>query len=62
MADVYLNAKNDRRAYARTYHDLVENNPTVESFVVLGEAYVSIQEVSISPSMSPFSHECLFFF
>ncbi|KAJ3318719.1 Tetratricopeptide repeat protein 21B [Blyttiomyces sp. JEL0837] len=44
MADIYLNHKKDRKAYARCYSELVERHRTVESCLLLGEAYMNIQE------------------
>jgi hypothetical protein len=45
MAEIYLNHKRDRKAYARCYSELFERHKTVESCILLGEAYLSIQEV-----------------
>ncbi|KAI8590199.1 hypothetical protein BDZ88DRAFT_415862 [Geranomyces variabilis] len=44
MAEVYLKHKNDKKAYARCYSELVERNPTVESCLLLGDAYMNLQE------------------
>ncbi|KAJ3246801.1 Tetratricopeptide repeat protein 21B [Chytriomyces hyalinus] len=44
MASIYLNHKKDRKAYARCYSDLYERNKTIESCILLGEAYMNIQE------------------
>ncbi|RKO89847.1 tetratricopeptide repeat domain 21B, partial [Blyttiomyces helicus] len=44
MADIYLKFKNDRKAYARCYSEMVERNPTIESCLLLGDAYMNIQE------------------
>ncbi|KAI8924973.1 hypothetical protein BC831DRAFT_463081 [Entophlyctis helioformis] len=44
MADVYLKYKNDRKSYARCYSEIVERHPTVESCLLLGDAYMNIQE------------------
>ncbi|KND02289.1 uncharacterized protein SPPG_02764 [Spizellomyces punctatus DAOM BR117] len=44
MADIYLKYKNDKKAYARCYSELVERNPTVESCLLLGDAYMNLQE------------------
>ncbi|KAJ3090291.1 Tetratricopeptide repeat protein 21B [Quaeritorhiza haematococci] len=44
MADIYLKHKNDRKGYARCYSEMVEKNPTVESCLLLGDAYMNIQE------------------
>ncbi|KAI9362925.1 hypothetical protein DFJ73DRAFT_542372 [Zopfochytrium polystomum] len=44
MADIYLKHKNDKLAYARCYSELVERHRTVESSLLLGDAYLNIQE------------------
>ncbi|KAI8911381.1 hypothetical protein DFJ77DRAFT_469797 [Powellomyces hirtus] len=44
MAEIYLKYKNDKKAYARCYSELVERNPTVESCLLLGDAYMNLQE------------------
>ncbi|KAJ3020917.1 Tetratricopeptide repeat protein 21B [Thoreauomyces humboldtii] len=44
MAEIYLKHKNDKKAYARCYSELVERNPTVESCLLLGDAYMNLQE------------------
>ncbi|KAJ1551311.1 Tetratricopeptide repeat protein 21B, partial [Cladochytrium tenue] len=44
MADIYLEHKKDRRAYARCYNELVQRHNTVESSLLLGDAYMNIQE------------------
>lgn len=42
-AKVYLVHRHDRRAYAQCYLDLVQSVPTPAAYVLLGEAYMSIQ-------------------
>ncbi|XP_069686948.1 tetratricopeptide repeat protein 21B-like [Periplaneta americana] len=44
MADIHLNYRKDRRAFAECFRELVENSPGPQSFVMLGDAYMSIQE------------------
>jgi len=44
MAELYLNYRNDERAYAQCHEELVRANPTTHSFVMLGEAYMKINE------------------
>ncbi|KAJ3224194.1 Tetratricopeptide repeat protein 21B [Clydaea vesicula] len=44
MADVYKIYKNDQRAYARCYSEMVDKNPSVKSWLLLGDAYMNIQE------------------
>ncbi|KAL2917694.1 hypothetical protein HK105_202567 [Polyrhizophydium stewartii] len=44
MADIFLKYKNDRKSYARCYSEMVERHPTVESCLLLGDAYMNIQE------------------
>ena len=44
MADIYLTKLNDKRMYAATYREVAEKNPTTQSYLILGDAYMSIQE------------------
>lgn len=44
MASLYLVHRQNRRAFAKCYEELVEGFPSVQSFICLGEAYASIQE------------------
>lgn len=44
MADIHLHQRKDRRAFAECFRELVENSPGPQSFVMLGDAYMSIQE------------------
>ncbi|KAJ3382196.1 Tetratricopeptide repeat protein 21B [Entophlyctis sp. JEL0112] len=44
MGSIYLNFKKDRKAYARCYNDLYERCKSVETCILLGEAYMNIQE------------------
>ncbi|XP_023227553.1 tetratricopeptide repeat protein 21B-like [Centruroides sculpturatus] len=44
MADIYLNHRKDRRLFASCYREVVEKFPTVQSYLMLGDAYMNIQE------------------
>uniref|UniRef100_A0A914W2S6 Tetratricopeptide repeat protein 21B n=1 Tax=Plectus sambesii TaxID=2011161 RepID=A0A914W2S6_9BILA len=44
MAEIYLHHKKDKRQFAICYKELVEKNPSPQAFVLLGDAYMSIQE------------------
>ncbi|KAK7082681.1 Tetratricopeptide repeat protein 21B [Halocaridina rubra] len=44
MASIYLNHLKDKRMFASCYKEVVEKNPTPQSFLLLGDAYMSIQE------------------
>ncbi|KAK7872002.1 hypothetical protein R5R35_004518 [Gryllus longicercus] len=44
MADIHLHFRKDRRAFAECFRELVENAPGPQSYVMLGDAYMSIQE------------------
>lgn len=43
LAHVYLTHKKDRLAFAQCFKELVDNCPGPESFLMLGDAYMSIQ-------------------
>lgn len=45
MASIYLNHRKDPRLYAGCYRELVEKNPTPQTEMLLGDAYMAIQEV-----------------
>lgn len=47
MAQIYLEYKHDRLKFAQCYQTIMEKNPTAEAYVLLGDAYMSIQEVNI---------------
>lgn len=47
MADIYLNAKKDEKAYASCFKEIAARNPTFESWLHLGEAYITIHEVKV---------------
>jgi len=44
LAELYLTHRNDRRMYAMCHEELVKANPSVSSYVMLGEAYMTISE------------------
>lgn len=44
MAHIYLVNKKDRLSFAQCFKELVQNNPGPDSFIMLGDAYMSIQE------------------
>lgn len=48
MAEIYLNFKNDTKSYAKCYSEIVQKKPTMEACVLLGDAYMKIQEVKSS--------------
>jgi len=44
LADLYLEHRNDKRAYAACHEEVAAANPTVASYVMLGEAYMVVSE------------------
>ena len=44
MADIYLHHRKDKRLYASCYRELVDKNPSTHTCLLLGDAYMSIQE------------------
>ena len=46
MADIYLNHRKDKRLYASCYRELMDKHPSTHTCLLLGDAYMSIQEVS----------------
>jgi len=44
MADIYLKNRNDKAMYASCYLELVEKYPDVQTYCMLGEAFMQIQE------------------
>lgn len=44
MADIYLHYRNERRQYIECFRKLVELQPSVQSSLMLGDAYMRIQE------------------
>lgn len=46
MADIYMKHRKDKKAYARCYKAIVDHQPTVQNYLILGDALLSIQEPS----------------
>ena len=46
MADIYLFHRNDKRMFINCYRRLVDSNPTIQACLLLGDAYMRLQEVS----------------
>jgi tetratricopeptide repeat protein 21B len=44
MANIYLKYRQDRLLFAQCFKELVQNCPGPESYLMLGDAYMSIQE------------------
>jgi hypothetical protein len=44
MARIYLDYKNDRKSYAKCYCEIVESAASLESRLLLGDAYMNIQD------------------
>lgn len=44
MADVYLNHRKEKRLYASCYREMVEKLPIPHTYLLLGDAYMNIQE------------------
>ncbi|XP_042192463.1 tetratricopeptide repeat protein 21B [Callorhinchus milii] len=44
MAAVYLNHRKDKQLYASCYRDLVDKLPGCHTYLLLGDAYINIQE------------------
>ncbi|XP_039613461.1 tetratricopeptide repeat protein 21B isoform X1 [Polypterus senegalus] len=44
MADVYLNHRKEKKLYISCYRDLVEKHPSSHTYLLLGNAYMNIQE------------------
>ncbi|XP_020612885.1 tetratricopeptide repeat protein 21B-like [Orbicella faveolata] len=44
MAEIYLHHRKDKRLYASVYRELVDKNPNSHTCLLLGDAYMSIQE------------------
>lgn len=44
MAEIYLKYRKDKRLYTSVYRELGEKKPTPQSYLLLGDAYMSIQE------------------
>ena len=46
LAEIYLKHRRDKKLYIKTYKELVDRDPKPEALVILGDAYMSIMEVS----------------
>lgn len=44
MANIYLVNKKDRLSFAQCFKELVDNNPGPDNYLMLGDAYMNIQE------------------
>ncbi|XP_034282528.1 tetratricopeptide repeat protein 21B isoform X4 [Pantherophis guttatus] len=44
IAEIYLKYRRDKKLYASCYRDLVEKMPSSHTFLLLGDAYMNIQE------------------
>ena len=44
MAEIYLKHRKDKRMYAQCYRQIVEKSGSAHSYVLLGDAYMAIQE------------------
>uniref|UniRef100_A0A8C0G591 Tetratricopeptide repeat protein 21B n=1 Tax=Chelonoidis abingdonii TaxID=106734 RepID=A0A8C0G591_CHEAB len=44
MADIYLQYRKEKKLYASCYRDLVDKRPSSHTFLLLGDAYMNIQE------------------
>ncbi len=44
MANIYLTHRKDKRMYAQCYKQVVDRAPTAQSYILLGDAYMAIQE------------------
>uniref|UniRef100_A0A1B6BXL6 Tetratricopeptide repeat protein 21B n=2 Tax=Clastoptera arizonana TaxID=38151 RepID=A0A1B6BXL6_9HEMI len=48
MADIHLNKLKDAQAYADCFRQLVDSKPTTENLIMLGDAYMAIQEPDLA--------------
>ena len=55
MAEIYLHHRKDKRLYASCYRELVDKHASPHTCLLLGDAYMSIQEVC------SYSRVCLMF-
>lgn len=46
MAQIYLEEKHDRHKFSICYRDILDHDPSPQAYVLLGDAYMSIQEVA----------------
>jgi len=44
MADIYMKHRKDKKAFARCYKAIVDHQPTIQNYLILGDALLSIQE------------------
>ncbi|VDM95115.1 unnamed protein product [Thelazia callipaeda] len=44
MAEIYLHQKKDKQKFAVCFRELAQNNPSPMAYILLGDAYMSIQE------------------
>merc|ERR1719258_436375 len=44
MADIYMKHRKDKKAFARCYKAIVDHQPTVQNYLILGDALLAIQE------------------
>ncbi|CAL8268669.1 unnamed protein product [Lota lota] len=44
MADIYLNHRKEKRLYCGCYREMVEKMPSSHTYLLLGDAYMNIQE------------------
>jgi len=44
QADIYLKHRKDKKAYARCYKAIIDQQPTVQNYLTLGDALLAIQE------------------
>eukprot|EP00927_Polykrikos_kofoidii_P039026 TRINITY_DN3346_c0_g1_i3.p1 TRINITY_DN3346_c0_g1~~TRINITY_DN3346_c0_g1_i3.p1 ORF type:complete len:1345 (+),score=240.06 TRINITY_DN3346_c0_g1_i3:136-4170(+) len=44
MADIYIKHRKDKKAYARCYKAIVDHQPNIRNYLILGDALLSIQE------------------
>jgi tetratricopeptide repeat protein 21B len=44
MANIYLVHKKDRISFAQCFREIVQNSPGADSYLLLGDAYLGIQE------------------
>uniref|UniRef100_A0A7N8WU19 Tetratricopeptide repeat protein 21B n=1 Tax=Mastacembelus armatus TaxID=205130 RepID=A0A7N8WU19_9TELE len=44
MAEIYLNHRKEKRLYASCYREMVEKLPSTHTYLLLGDAYMHIQE------------------
>ena len=44
MANIYLHYRKDKKMFAQCYREVVEKSPSPQSYLLLGDAYMSITE------------------